>query len=304
MKVALLVGFALAATVVASTCRDTPTGSTLGQFGREARFPMYYTVAGSQLGEGAIYKINEVKPGSPVEPELVLDGLDFPTGIAVDAAGVVYFAETLAKPDGRVRMVKPGEKAATDFLTDLDFPLGIGIDTFEHLYVLEAATKKVLKADFKGTVAPFVEVDAENPTDNDIGNPRAVTIDREDNLFLVELATNVLSRINPDKTRTVLSPAVTAPAGSAVNHLGDVYLLVANTGAGDGQVLLVKDSATTEVATGLINPLAIAVEATGSLYVAEGDPANRIIRISATTGAKSLIAATGVNPYGIAFTPY
>ena len=59
-----------------------------------------------------------------------------------------------------------------------------------------------------------------------------------------------------------------------------------------------------ELAKGLINASGIATEAlTGTIFVSEGDPANRIIRISPVSGAKALVTSTGVNPFGIAFTP-
>lgn len=283
--------------LVVSTCQEAETGSTLGRFGREARFPMYFTVAGIAAGEGGVYRIDGVEAGVPIVAQPVLTGLDFPTGIAVDASGAVFFAETLGAPAGRVRKIPAGATAAVDFITGLDFPTGVGVDTFDQVYVLEAGTKKVLRADQDGTSKVLIE--------RDIGNPRAVTIDASDNLFLVELSPNVLSKVLPSGARTVLSPDVVAPSGAALGPTGDTFLLVGNTGASDGQLLRIEaGKEPVEVAKGFINPLAVAAESFGSLYVAEGDPANRILRVSAETGAKTLIVTTGANPYGIAFTPF
>jgi hypothetical protein len=88
--------------LLVSTCKESELGSTIGAFGREARFPLYFTVAGLNAAEGEIYRINSIESGKKVEPELIASGLNFPTGIAVDATGTIYFTEALPTPDGRV----------------------------------------------------------------------------------------------------------------------------------------------------------------------------------------------------------
>ncbi len=271
--------------------------STIGQFGKSANFPMYYMVGGDIPQSGDLYKVTEVSVGQIVESELVASGMTAPGGMAQDTVGNIYITETLPAPDGRVLKIPAGGDVAKDFMIDLDYPTGVALDMFNQVYIIENGQHRVTKYDATGAVTAF--------KNDEIGSPEAGVMDANDNLYLVESQTNIISKIDHAGNRQVISPPLEGIRDIAIDAAGIVYVLWADSESGTGKIFKLLDENTFEaVMTDLISPMAIAFDSANALYIAEGAPVNRISRFVSGEASRRIIVNTAGEPRTMIFTPY
>jgi hypothetical protein len=135
-------------------------------------------------------------------------------------------------------------------------------------------------------------------------SPEEAIFDSNDNLFLVEAGSRVVSKIDPSGNRTVISPVVSGILDTAINSAGCIFVLETNKEKGTGKVDKVIDpNSIEEILTDLISPLAIIFDSANALYVAEGAPANRISRFVEGESNRRVIINTEGEPRGITFSP-
>ena len=206
------------------------------------------TIAGNGLH--AVYS-----PGIPATSS----GLDWPTAVAVDAAGVVYFSEMhsgrVARigPDGRLVTVAgfgiPGFTGDAGPATSmrLSNPTGIALDPSGNLYIADQGNHRIRKvtpdgnlttvagsaAGFGGDGGPAIAARLDRPAD--------VKLDANGNLFVADMNNHRVRRIDPSGIITTVAgdgiplrgpdgapaPAssLSLPAGLAVNSAGDVFVV-------------------------------------------------------------------------------
>jgi sugar lactone lactonase YvrE len=289
----------LALLVLSSTvaCGE-PNASSLGRFGREANFPLYYLVSGDSASSGAIYRVAEVAAGETAASELVVDGLTSPSGLAEDSAGNLFVTETLPGPDGSVKRIAAGTTTPRPLILDLSYPTGIAVDSFNQIYVLENGRDRVLRLSAHGRLETLV--------DSGIGSPETGTMDLNDNLFISEAESTAITMVHPDGALEAVAPDVaTGINGIAVDSSGRLHVLVVDIAAQTGRILCAETPGVyVEVATDLVNPTAIAFDSANALYVAEGAPANRISRIVAGETTRRAVVEADGEPVAIAFTPF
>ncbi len=211
--------------------------------------------------------------------------LSAPQGVAVDASGNVYVADTA---NARVRKISGGTittvagsgtpgyagdgAAATS--AQLNTPVGLAVDKSGNLYIADVGASVVRKVSTGGIITTVAGNGAQGysgdtgpATGAMLNGPEGVAVDGAGNLYITDTLNAVVREVTPGGTITTL-------AGSGIDgYSGDSGL------AGNAQ---------------LGSPTGIAVDSTGNLYVA--DSGARIRKVFAS-GIITTIAGSGVRGY-------
>jgi sugar lactone lactonase YvrE len=181
---------------------------------------------------------------------------DSPTGVAVDAAGNVYVADSR---NNSIRKVTTSGSVSTLAGGSLGFADGIG------------------------TQAQF-------------SRPTAVAVDTAGTVYVADTANGAIRKITPAGVVTTLTrQAQSAPTGVAVDKSGIVYAVYSGSAYGSHPVRKITPAGMASdlfVPTGgdgaSFNPWGVAVDAAGNVYVTDRFP-NRVYRIT-PEGAGTLLA--------------
>ena len=191
-------------------------------------------------------------------------GLSVPQGVAVDASGNVYIADT---GNNRVLMetLSAGAYTQSTVVSGLSSPSAVAVDGSGNVYIADTGNNRVL----------IETLSAGTYTQATVGTgllgPQGVAVDGIGNVYIADTGNNrvlieTLSSGTYTQTTVVASPD--APSGVAVDASGNVYFT--NDG---GEVLLETLSAGTytqsPVAFKLLNPQGVAVDGDGDVYIAE-----------------------------------
>ena len=267
-----------------------------------------------------------------------------PSGIAVDAAGNVYIADT---GNRRVRRIDPSGTITTFAGTGergwagdggpagealLASPSGIAVDAAGNVYIADTGNRRVRRIDPSGTITTFAGT-GEPGTEGDGGPataaqfvaPRDVVADAFGNVYVVDTGNHRLRRIDTSGTITAFAGtgergyggdggAATAallnePQGVAADAAGNVYVADASnhrmrridasgtitTVAGGGEPGAGGDGGPATMAQ-LFDPRGVAVGTAGNLYIA--DYRNRRVRRIDASGTVSTFAGTAERGYG------
>ncbi len=174
--------------------------------------------------------------------------LSTPLGLAVSASGNVYIADAL---NGRVRAVSPaGTITSAGGSTSLGTPAGVAVDASGNLFVADFANHRVRKVAADGTVSTVAGSGSQGyagdggpATSAQLNLPRGVAVDAAGNLYIADTGNNVVRRV--DTKGTISTIAGNGAAGFT----------------GDGGLATLAQ---------ITNPVAIAVDAAGGVYVTDG----------------------------------
>lgn len=235
----------------------------------------------------ALERLRGVRASAPANGvEATTASLIEPTGLAFDAAGNLYIADTnnnivlQVTADGIISTVAgSGDQgfggdggAATS--AQLDSPVGIAIDGSGNLYIADSHNNRIREVS-GGTIQTI----AGNGTAGFSGDgglamaaqldrPTAVAVDSTGNVFIADTDNH--------RIRKVTGTSITTVAGDGEQ-----------TYSGDGGLA---------TAAGLDSPSGIAVDSSFNLYI--GDTHNQRVRmVTAATGVISTLAGTGVKGY-------
>jgi sugar lactone lactonase YvrE len=209
-----------------------------------------------------------------------------PSGVAVDAAGNVYVADTYnnsirkVTSSGTVTTLAGstirGDADGTGSAAQFDNPTGVTVDTSGNVYVADAYNATIRKITSAGTVTTLAGsagiIGANNGTGiNALFNlPIGVTVDNSGNVYVADAGNALIRKIAPGGTVTTVAGVAgvagwgdgtgihvlfNQPRGLATDGAGTIY--VADTGNGrirkiasDGMVVTPSIQATTTSAGG------------------------------------------------------
>jgi len=213
--------------------------------------------------------------------------LNYPTGVAVDAAGNLYIAD---RDNHRIRKVTPAGIISTaagnghgDYSGDgvpatqasLYHPWGVAVDTAGNLYIADRDNHRIRKvtpvgiiSTVTGNVKSGYSGDGGPATQASLYHPWGVAVDTAGNLYIADTGN--------DRVRKV------TPAG------------IISTVAGDGSWRYSGDGGLATQAS-LYGPVGVAVDAAGNLYIADRD--NHRIRKVTPAGIISTVAGSGEGGY-------
>jgi sugar lactone lactonase YvrE len=212
--------------------------------------------------------------------------LDLPGGLAFDAAGDLFIADTgdnmilEVNLDGIVSTVAgTGTQgfggdggAATSAL--LDSPAGVAVDSNGNIYIADTHNNRIREVSggnistIAGTGVAGFSGDGAAATAALLSYPTAVAVDSNGNVYIADT--------NNHRIREITGPTINTVAGNG-----------SQTYSGDGGLA---------TAAGLDSPNGVAVDATFNIYI--GDTHNQRVRlVTFTTGIITTLAGTGVKGF-------
>jgi hypothetical protein len=247
------------------------------------------TIAGlnfpvSQAGLGSVYLLSTIAGGlqpAPAAPATAM-GLPGPNGILVDPAGNGYIVSQAASSVFRLSqdgvLTRIAGTGINGFSGDggpainaqLSNPFGIAFDGAGNLYIADSSNNRIRMIDTSGTISTIAGTgtfgfagDGGPATLANLANPTAVAVDAGGNIYIADT--------NNQRIRKISGGTITTVAGNGTaGFSGD---------NGPGTSAMVS------------NPQALAVDASGNLYIA--DTSNNRVRKLAS-GNITTIAGTGV----------
>jgi uncharacterized repeat protein (TIGR01451 family) len=234
-----------------------------------------------------------------------------PNSLAVDVAGNVYVADA---GNHRIRKITPAGLVSTlagDGLTSTFYqPLGVGVDAAGNVYVADSDNNRICKVTSSGVVSVLAGSATGGPGSagyvDAVGTaarfdvPNGVAVDAAGNVYITDAGNHLIRKITPAGSVSTLAGGTEGYAegtgaaarfenlsGPCIDAAGNIYAAdignnrirkitpagVVSTVAG-GAPMGYNDG---PVATALFGyPYAIAVDATGNIYVADVD--NNVIR--------------------------
>jgi NHL repeat len=237
-----------------------------GALGTTASAGSWASAQGGGTGSGSASVRSLVGPGV----------LDAPTGLALDASGDLYVADS-----GHCRVViLPSHSGSVDGLRvrtgrvttlvggscrgprSIGHPTGLAVDAKGDVFIAEASAQRVQvvrpgvhpsAVTVAGTGQAGFSISGQSAADSDLNEPTSVAVDDSGNLFIADTA-NCLVHVLPAKNTTLFGVAMT---------VGDLYSVAGTRvcgSTGQGGPL---------VSAELWNPVAVAVDRSGDLLVAD-----------------------------------
>lgn len=218
--------------------------------------------------------------------------LSNPSGVAVDASGNVYIADTV---NNRVLMVPPTDLACTTasdcvsvgsaLTTPLLNPEGVAVDVSGNVYISDTYNHRVLKV-------PSTDLACTTPADcTTIGSgmvsPDGLAVDASGNVYITDYSSSIGILMETFSggtyTQSLVGSGLSIPTGVAVDASGNLY--VASSG---GNVIL-KEALSggtytqSTMGIGLDNPTGVAIAANGDIYAADYND-GRVVLLDVAAG--------------------
>ncbi|WP_205962781.1 NHL repeat-containing protein [Pararobbsia silviterrae] len=241
---------------------------------------------------------------------------DFPSGVAVDASGNVYVADSFSNEirqitSGVVSTLagSPGPGAALDGTgSSASFydPTGVAVDVSGNVYVADHGNNEIRIVTPLGVVSTLAGSTTGGAADGTgalarFAGPSAVAVDVSGNVYVADHGNNEIRIVTPAGVVSTLARSFNGPEGVAVDASGNVY--VADSGNNEirkitptGVVSTLAGSTTSGSADGTGSgasfdyPAGVAVDASGNVYVA--DYGNNEIRKITPLGVVTTLAGS------------
>ena len=157
-----------------------------------------------------------------------------PESVAVDTVGNVYVADTgnhkirKITPSGEVTtLAGSGTRGTADGPprdASFDTPFGVAVDTNGDVYVADTVNNKIRKITPSGEVTTLAGSGARGAVDDDTGlnasfqSPTGLVVDAAGNVYVADMANNLIRKITPNGRVTTLAGSLTA--GPAADGIG------------------------------------------------------------------------------------
>ncbi len=209
-----------------------------------------------------------------------------PGGLAVDAAGNVFVADTY---NGDIKKIPADGGAIVVVGGGFNQPNGVAVDAAGVVYVADTKDNAIQKILPAGNILPVA---------TGLNNPTGVAVDAAGNLYVADGGNNAIKKIAPDGSVTPITVGgltFIQPHGVALDADGNLY--VANT----GNAQIIKISALDGSGLILANSVpnyGVAVDAAGNVYFSDLN-GNNVFEV--TVAGNTITLGSGFNaPYGLA----
>jgi DNA-binding beta-propeller fold protein YncE len=213
---------------------------------------------------------------------LVSTGINFPTSVAVDGLGNVYYAD--ANHNAIREWIAPTNTVSTLVSTGLNTPNGLAVDSSGDVYIADTVNKAIKEWNAQSHVLTPLVVTG-------LTSPQGVTVDDTGNVYFSDTFANTLKEwiAGSSTVTTLISTGLSGPYGLAVDVAGNVYIADSSNNAIKEWVAASK-TVSTLVSVGLSSPVGVAVDGSGNVYIA--DSSNNAIkeRVVATGTVVSLVS--------------
>jgi plastocyanin len=282
----------------ANAFQSTPGGSGDAFVTRISDFPEPATIQFSAAGETVEaatggFNTPVMLTGDPVPTVSTLaTGLSNPHGLAVDAHGNIYVANSGA---GTVSKITPAG-AVSLFASGFANPTALAFDARGNLYVANLGSNSVSRVTPAGVVSTFV---------SNINRPAALAFDHAGNLYVANDGNTgqpqTVSRVTPAGGISVFASGFLHPVGLVFDAAGN--LNVANQTNTNVEVVdrVTPGGVMTAFASGFKLPDSggLAFDPFGNLYVSS-DGGNDVSKVTPDGGINTYVS--GMNqPYGLAY---
>jgi sugar lactone lactonase YvrE len=186
-------------------------------------------------------------------------------------SGYFYFSEAAPGFPPRLSLISPGGNVFT-VTTQLAFPSGLAFDPSGQLFVVEYMTGKISKVSSSGTVTPFA---------SGLTRPQPLAADNSGSLYVADYSgtltdpSDPAEMVNTDRIWKVdASGAMTKYLDHEVRMIaispGNALFISGPVGNYHYGVLRVNsDKSLTPIAIGFLDPVGLAFDVAGNLYVAD-----------------------------------
>ena len=217
-------------------------------------------------------------------------GFNQPSGVAVDAAGNVYVADTYNNAIKKIALNGTITRLGSYFVQ----PMGVAVDAAGNVYVADLGTYQIDKIALNGTITNI------SFTPDQIVRywPRGVAVDAAGTVYVADLQNSEIKTIKSYGTINTVGTygsGFNQPSGVAVDAAGNVY--VADTYNNAIKKIALNGIITT-LASGFNRPMGVAVDASGNVYVA--DTYNNAIKKIALNGTITTLGSGFSQPMGVA----
>ena len=246
-------------------------------------------------------------------------GFNQPQGVAVDSSGNVYVADT---QNNAVKQIPPGCTASSCVVTlataytsggGFNQPAGVALDSGGNVYVADTgnnAVKQIVAAGGYTTVNTLASVYTQA---GGFVSPNGVAVDPSGNIYVADNANGVMKEIvaaGGYTTVKLLSSKIANHTGVAIPPYTDMVIYAVgspNYSGVTGSVvemhyMYLGSDTVTVLFSGFANPMGLAVNSSGNVYVA--DTGNNAVKQSPSgCGASSCFNTLGSgfsSPYGVA----
>ncbi len=214
--------------------------------------------------------------------------LNSPNGVATDAAGNLYIADS---GNNRIRRVTaagiistiagngtPGFSGDGGAATaaQLNYPWGLGVDSAGNVYIADSGNNRIRRVTAAGIISTIAgngtlgfSGDGGSATAAQLNFPWGVGVDSAGNVYIADTYNHRVRKI------TAATGVISTVAGNGTQGF-----------SGDGDLAIAAE---------LFYPQGVAVDAAGNLYVADTDN-NRVRKITAATAVISTVAGNGNFP--------
>jgi sugar lactone lactonase YvrE len=168
--------------------------------------------------------------------------LDIPEGIAVDARGDLYVADTF---NNRVVELPAGGEPATTVGTGLSFPADVALDPTGHIYIADTGNDRIVKLSPSGNGQTTVA--------GGLNSPSGLVVDASGDIFVSDSASGrVVELPVAGGTQTTVASGLGFPTGVGIDAAGNV--IVADSANNRVVRVPVGGGPATTIAAGLRGP--------------------------------------------------